>query len=54
MDSIEIQARGLSTLSCELLRVPDGKRCAQKCANAVCMPLHCTAFDCDGEVARTP
>src|SRR5450755_1303095 len=19
-----------------------------------CVPLHCTAFDCDGEVARTP
>ena len=19
-----------------------------------CMPLHCTAFDCDGEGARTP
>jgi len=20
----------------------------------ICMPLRCTAFDCDGEVARTP
>ena len=46
-----INGCGLSGLRDVVVRRPG---VYENVAALFCVPLHCTAFDCDGEVARTP
>lgn len=43
-----------STSHLSRLPVDLGKGCVQECATAILHVLRCAAFDCNGEVARTP